>query len=900
MTDTLVPPAGSASPDRSEAPREDRDIYREIVEMSGDLVCRYRPDTTLTFVNEAYCRTFGRSREELIGRSFLELIPPEAREGAARHVASIIADPRDERYEHAVVLADGATGWLEWVDRPIYGVDGAVVALQAVGRDVTTRHEAEQALRVSESRYRALAEMTADFVYEAETSPDGRRRVRWVSAAVTDLTGYSLTELEAMGGSFAPLVLEQDQAAYRQHHGRMQRGEPSHCEVRIRKKDGATRWLRLQSRPEPDRDWPPGRRRWIGAVHDITEEKAAEEEGIRLTTRLDRERARTNAILDSTPAIVWEGRSDADGANLRLDFISDYAERLTGYSVADWLFTPDFWRSIVHPDDREAAVRARTAIFVRGAGAHQFRCVTRQGQIIWLEAHAKTTYDDAGRPNGMHGVTLDITERKRTEQALREGEQRLQSIVDNSSAIIYVKDAEGRYQLINRSFETLWGIAKDQVIGRTDHELLDPRVAATLAANDQRVWETGRSLDLEETLRINGEARTYISTKFPLRDAAGAIYALCGISTDITERVRAAEAVRAANSLLQSSIDALSAHVAILDDTGVIIAVNEAWSRFAVYTGFSGGDCCAVGKNYLSVCDAAAGNDGDARRAAYGIRSVLSGETDDFRMVYCCRPPREGRWFQMRATRFQNSGRFRLVVAHEDVTDVKQAEETLHALASRLLALQDDERRRIARELHDVTAQNLFAITMNLARIRGQAVLDDRSTGLLEDSLALGEQSLQEIRTLSYLLHPPLLDQTGLVPALAWYVEGFAQRSGIDVNLAAVRDIGRLPRDLETALFRIVQEGLTNIHRHSGSGTATIRLTRQKGEVVLQVRDQGRGIDPATLTASSSDDIRSLGVGIPGMRQRIRQLGGDLTISSSRRGTTVTATVPVADEGGTP
>jgi PAS domain S-box-containing protein len=214
----------------------------------------------------------------------------------------------------------------------------------------------EEALRASESRYRELAEMTSDFVYEAETSPDGRRRVRWVSAAVTDLTGYSLTELEAMGGSFAPLVIEQDHAAYRRHHGRMQRGESSHCEVRIRRKDGATRWLRLQSRPESDLARRPGWRRWIGAVHDITEQKRAEEAGSRLTTRLDRERARMNAILDSTPALVWEGRSDADGANLHLDFVSEYAERLTGYSVADWLFTPDFWRSIVHPDDRETAV----------------------------------------------------------------------------------------------------------------------------------------------------------------------------------------------------------------------------------------------------------------------------------------------------------------------------------------------------------------------------------------------------------------------------------------------------------------------------------------------------------------------------------------------------------------
>jgi signal transduction histidine kinase len=186
----------------------------------------------------------------------------------------------------------------------------------------------------------------------------------------------------------------------------------------------------------------------------------------------------------------------------------------------------------------------------------------------------------------------------------------------------------------------------------------------------------------------------------------------------------------------------------------------------------------------------------------------------------------------------------------------------------------------------------LFAITMNLARIRTSAPPDDRAHALIADSLALGEQSLREIRTLSYVLHPPLLDQTGLGPALQWYVDGFTNRSGIDVQLVVSGDIGRLPRETETALFRIVQESLTNIHRHSGSGTAGIRLSRRDDQVVLRIRDRGSGISQAVLSATP-DELRTLGVGIPGMHQRMRQLGGDLRIESSGQGTTVTATAPV-------
>jgi signal transduction histidine kinase len=237
-------------------------------------------------------------------------------------------------------------------------------------------------------------------------------------------------------------------------------------------------------------------------------------------------------------------------------------------------------------------------------------------------------------------------------------------------------------------------------------------------------------------------------------------------------------------------------------------------------------------------------------------------------------------------------GRQCILVASSDITERKKLEEDLLRLTRRLFTVQDEERRRIARELHDVTAQNLFAITINLTRLQHLSALGEKESHLLEESLALGDQALQEIRTLSYLLHPPLLDQAGLVSALQWYVEGFTKRSGIFVDLIALEDIGRLPSEVETALFRIVQEGLTNIHRHSGSDTASIRLEKRDGNAVLQIKDQGRGIR-SNGTPASAEEISELGVGIPGMRQRLRQLGGRLEVESGEHGTSITASVPL-------
>jgi PAS domain S-box-containing protein len=228
-----------------------------------------------------------------------------------------------------------------------------------------------------------------------------------------------------------------------------------------------------------------------------------------------------------------------------------------------------------------------------------------------------------------------------------------------------------------------------------------------------------------------------------------------------------------------------------------------------------------------------------------------------------------------------------------DVSERKRTEEELQRLTAHLLNLQDEERRRLARELHDVTAQNLFMVNMNLSRLQGRRVDPLEAQDVLGDCRKLCDQSLQEIRTLSYLLHPPMLDEAGLVGAIRWYVNGYVKRSGIQIEVVAVDEIGRLSTEVETALFRIVQECLSNVRRHSGSSSADIRLKKEENEVILQISDHGRGMPKIDLT--ESDGLVSPGVGIPGMRQRLRQLGGILEIESSNHGMVVTAKVPIAN-----
>jgi signal transduction histidine kinase len=227
----------------------------------------------------------------------------------------------------------------------------------------------------------------------------------------------------------------------------------------------------------------------------------------------------------------------------------------------------------------------------------------------------------------------------------------------------------------------------------------------------------------------------------------------------------------------------------------------------------------------------------------------------------------------------------------------------LRTLANRLMHAQDDERRRIATRLHETTAQDLAALKMLLARLNRTAVrLSDDERDALTESISLAEQSMTEIRTVSYLLHPPFLDETGLLSALRWYAGGFAKRSGIKVDLCLPERFERLPLDTETVLFRIVQESLTNIHRHAGSQTARIRLEGDAEALVLEIEDQGHGIPDAALKHITSGG--GGGVGIAGMSERVEQLGGRLDVTSSDHGTTGTTVrvwLPlVKDAGGGP
>jgi signal transduction histidine kinase len=233
--------------------------------------------------------------------------------------------------------------------------------------------------------------------------------------------------------------------------------------------------------------------------------------------------------------------------------------------------------------------------------------------------------------------------------------------------------------------------------------------------------------------------------------------------------------------------------------------------------------------------------------------------------------------------------------AHQQSRDtlesqVEQRTSSLRQLSSHLLRVQDDERRKLARELHDSIGQYLVAVKMNLSQLLGRSTGNDAQ--LLTDSHSLIDQCLSESRTISYLLHPPLLDENGLRSAAEWYVDGFSKRSGIELQLHIDLGLDRLPQDIELALFRALQVTLSNVHRHSGSNRADVTITANLGQAHLTVRDYGRGFNFAKLEGVREG--KSGGVGLTGLRERVAALGGSFDVISADPGALVTITLPVA------
>jgi signal transduction histidine kinase len=332
--------------------------------------------------------------------------------------------------------------------------------------------------------------------------------------------------------------------------------------------------------------------------------------------------------------------------------------------------------------------------------------------------------------------------------------------------------------------------------------------------------------------------------------------------------------------LLQSTLDALTMPVALLDETGHVIGINAAWRHVPALPGLNAG----IGDDYLQICEAAISHVADASSLRDGLMGILKGRHKTFERVWRHLSETGPRDFRVRIKRLSHYVPTRFLVSYEEITELTQAQETAREVGERVLEGQTAERQRLAAELHDSIGQNLVSLGLWLSRLRTVTPVTEGVTTIIGDMGQALQEAQAQIRTMSYLLHPPWREREGgLEAAIRKYLEGFGQRAGLGVEMRVEGPPCRLNGSHELALFRILQEALVNVHRHAHAQTVFVQLTNGLSDVTLQISDDGRGF------SSPEGGLVDPGAGILGMRARVAQLGGELSIDSGSQGTTLRA-----------
>jgi PAS domain S-box-containing protein len=577
--------------------------------------------------------------------------------------------------------------------------------------------------------------------------------------------------------------------------------------------------------------------------------------------------------------------------------VNDGFTRLTGYSRSEVLGkTPlelNLWTDaglrtrVLSRLEKNTEVRNVEFTFCTKSG--QLRTGQLSGSLLELD----------GRRCALV-VVRDITEQRRAADALRESEERFRSFVENLHVGIVSSSPFGKILYANPAALHLFGMNIEQVTGRTEVELglevlredgsvlpgsegLIPTVVASRRPLHNLVvgW---RHLPSQKTIWTLLDA-------VPQFNSAGEVTNILVSLTDLSEEHRATEALRESEERFRTLVRDLHVGVVLNGPDGAFEFVNQAAMNMFNLAGEQ-----VIGRRAHELGMIPVDDQGrEIPLADRPVPTVLRTKRPVRQATMGWRRPGnpELLWiFGNAIPQFNPDGSIlRVIGTFTDITDLKNAERAIHQLSTELLKLQDEERRRIGRELHDGMAQTVLAVNLSLAQLRQSAQpLNAASHRALEKARELLQQMSREIRTLSYLLHPPLLDDLGLVSALKEYVNGFSERSGIETSLELLTSFRRLPQMAETAFFRITQESLANIQRHSGSKRARVTLREDPECVILEITDFGSGMSIPSNGAPHRGQPR-LGVGIPGMRERMAQLGGSLEIDSGAAGTTVRAKI---------
>jgi PAS domain S-box-containing protein len=809
-------------------------------------------------------------------------IYPDDRDLAVSCCTRATEEARDHVFEYRMVAADGRVVWLRDIVR-VVAEGGAVRELLGVMVDITERKKAEELVRQSEKRFRTLAETTPSAIVVYNFN-DGR--IRYVNSAMQEIFGYSQSEL--LSTTIWDLIHTDSITAVTARREARLRGEDvaPRIELKLITKNGEPRWVDQSTAPIEFE----GNAAMICTAFDITERKRAEE-----ALRLSEERYRL--IVENQTEFIVKWRPDGTRT-----FVNDSYCRYFGLTENECIGTSFF--PLIAPEFRDE-IELRTKGLTPDAPEYtEEHLSVARDEMRWQQWKNCGIFDSEGKLVELLSTGSDITERKSAEEALQESESRGRRLNERfslavESAGIGVWDLDllnneltwdhqmnRLYQIETIGFSGAYNAWSERVhsddLSRVEHEVQDAIRGVKAFDTDFRIlWPSGEERNIKAFARV-------------VRDEQDKPIRMTGINYDITDRKRAERSLRESEAQYRALVENTPDIIARFDCDSRYLFVNSAVSQVSARAldGFVGKRPSEVGFSE----DQAAFREGVIRRV-FNTRKPFETEFE-------FEGPTGMSTFEWRVyPEFDAAGNIQSVLSiNRDITERKRAEEEvtqsrelLRALSARLQSIREEERTMIAREIHDELGQALTGLKMDLSSLQKSL----RKTGeldlsrLTEKTTTMGQlidSTIQTVRKIATDLRPGILDDLGLVAAIEWQSQDFQKRTGIKCNFTPDMDELDLNAERSTTLFRILQETLTNVARHSEATEVVVTLDRDENHLALEIRDNGKGISQTEISGHRS-------LGLLGMRERAQRLGGDLTISGAPgKGTIVTARIPLTSE----